>query len=195
MDGRALPKNVSGTEKGARDPRYYGYSVGHWEGDNTLVIETSGLDDRTWLDLRGYPHTVDAHVEERFTTPAQANTSTEPVQNATAPTNELKPAPGLPIDEVHRSVSNDPDLELSRPAIGGDGTASDPAGSGVADNSLPREIHAKPISPQRHAANIRDAQLSTGPRTAAGKKKSAMNAYKQGLYARHLFPTADQWGG
>lgn len=69
MDGRALPKNVGGTEKGAPDPRYYGYSIGHWEGDNTLVIETTGLDERTWLDLRGYPHTVDAHVEERFTRP------------------------------------------------------------------------------------------------------------------------------
>ena len=105
-------------------------------------------------------------------------------------------APGLPIDEARRPAFNGPDLELSRteaPAIGGDGTASDPAGSGVADNSLPPEIHAKPVSPRRHAANIRNAQLSTGPRTAAGKKKSAMNAYKQGLYSQHLFPTAAQW--
>jgi hypothetical protein len=68
-DGRALPKNVGGTEKGALDPRYYGYSVGHWEGDNTLVIETTGLDDKTWLDPRGYPHSIDAHVEERYTRP------------------------------------------------------------------------------------------------------------------------------
>jgi hypothetical protein len=68
-DGRALPKNVGGAEKGATDPRYYGYSVGHWEGDNTFVIETTGLDDKTWLDPRGYPHSVDAHVEERYTRP------------------------------------------------------------------------------------------------------------------------------
>ena len=69
MDGRELPKNVGGAEKGSPDPRYYGYSVGHWEGDNTLVIDTTGLDEKTWLDLRGYPHSVDAHVQERYTRP------------------------------------------------------------------------------------------------------------------------------
>lgn len=68
-DGRALPKNVGAEQKGAPDPRYFGYSVGHWEGDNTLVIETTGLDERTWLNGGGYPHTVDAHVAERFTRP------------------------------------------------------------------------------------------------------------------------------
>jgi hypothetical protein len=50
MDKRELPKNVGGTEKGSPDPRYYGYSVGRWEGDNTLVIDTTGLDEKTWLD-------------------------------------------------------------------------------------------------------------------------------------------------
>lgn len=66
MDGRELPKNVGGAEKGAPDPRYYGYSVGHWENDNTLVVETTGLDDRTWINELGYPHSVDAHVRESF---------------------------------------------------------------------------------------------------------------------------------
>jgi len=68
-DGRPLPKNVGGTGKGAPDPRYYGYSVGHWEDDSTLVIETTGIDDKTWLDPRGYPHSVEAHVTERYTRP------------------------------------------------------------------------------------------------------------------------------
>ena len=67
MDGRELPKNVGAAEKGAPDPRYFGYSVGHWEGDNTLVVETTGLDDRSWLDREGHPHSVQAHVHERFT--------------------------------------------------------------------------------------------------------------------------------
>ena len=67
MDGRELPKNVGGSEKGAPDPRYYGYSVGRWVADNTLVVETTGLDDRTWINELGYPHSVDAHVQERFT--------------------------------------------------------------------------------------------------------------------------------
>ena len=67
MDGRELPKNVGAAEKGAPDPRYYGYSVGRWEGDNTLIVETTGLDDRTWVNEVGYPHSIDAHVQERFT--------------------------------------------------------------------------------------------------------------------------------
>ncbi len=67
MDGRSLPKNVGGTGKDVKDPRYYGYSVGHWENDNTLVVETTGLDDRTWINSSGYPHSVNAVVTERFT--------------------------------------------------------------------------------------------------------------------------------
>src|SRR3989442_1270661 len=67
MDGRELPKNAGAAEKGAPDPRYFGYSVGHWEGDNTLAVDTTGLDDRSWLDREGHPHTVQARVQERFT--------------------------------------------------------------------------------------------------------------------------------
>ena len=67
LDGRALPTGVGGSQKGALDPRYNGYSVGHWEDDNTLVVDTTGLDDRTWVTAAGYPHTLDTHVQERFT--------------------------------------------------------------------------------------------------------------------------------
>jgi hypothetical protein len=67
MDGRALPANVGAPGKDALDPRYNGYSVGHWEDDNTLVVDTTGLDDRSWLSGGGLPHTVDAHVQERYT--------------------------------------------------------------------------------------------------------------------------------
>jgi hypothetical protein len=67
MDGRALPTNVGASEKGALDPRYNGYSVGHWEDDYTLVVDTTGLDDRTWVTSAGYPHTIDAHIQERYT--------------------------------------------------------------------------------------------------------------------------------
>src|SRR5712692_2479297 len=67
MDGRALPTNVGAAEKGAPDPRYNGYSVGHGEGDYTLVIDTTGLDERTWVNAGGYPHTVNARVQERYT--------------------------------------------------------------------------------------------------------------------------------
>jgi hypothetical protein len=67
MDGRSLPTNVGGSGKDALSPRYNGYSVGHWEDDHTLVVDTTGLDDRTWLTSAGYPHSVNAHVQERFT--------------------------------------------------------------------------------------------------------------------------------
>jgi hypothetical protein len=68
-DGRQLPAKTDA--KGYPDSRYYGYSVGHWDGDNTFVIETTGLDPRTWLDERGHPHSNAAHLEERWTRPDQ----------------------------------------------------------------------------------------------------------------------------
>jgi hypothetical protein len=65
MDGRQLPKNIG--HQGGPSTMLYGYSVGHWDGDNTLVVETAGMDERTWMDRRGYPHSVDAKVTERYT--------------------------------------------------------------------------------------------------------------------------------
>ncbi len=64
-DGRELPKNVDSKEGPAS--RYYGYSVGHWDGDYTFVVDTVGVDDRTWLDKAGHPHSVDMRVQERYT--------------------------------------------------------------------------------------------------------------------------------
>ena len=61
-DGRQLP-NASALE--SLGPRWYGYSAGKWEGD-TFVVETVGLDARTWLDHLGYPHSDKVHMEERY---------------------------------------------------------------------------------------------------------------------------------
>ncbi len=71
MDGRELPKKVDA--RGAPDSRFYGYSVGHWDGDTTFVIDTTGLDPRSWLDEQGHPHTPDAHLQERWTRLDQYN--------------------------------------------------------------------------------------------------------------------------
>ena len=57
-DGRELPKDP--------EPRWFGYSVGKWADDSTLVVETNGTDERTWVDHAGRPHTGDLRVEERF---------------------------------------------------------------------------------------------------------------------------------
>ena len=47
------------------DPHYLGYSVAHWDGD-TLVIESTGFDDRTLLDNAGLPHSDALHLTERY---------------------------------------------------------------------------------------------------------------------------------
>lgn len=57
MDGRALPKEPN--------PSYMGYSVGRWDGD-TLVVESLGFNDRTWLDFGGHPHTEALKIIERI---------------------------------------------------------------------------------------------------------------------------------
>ena len=57
MDGRKLPEDPN--------PTWLGYSVGHWEGD-TLVVESAGFNDRTWLDRAGHPHSENLRVTERF---------------------------------------------------------------------------------------------------------------------------------
>jgi len=57
MDGRALEKEPN--------PTWTGYSVGRWEGD-TLVVESAGFNDRTWLNNVGLSHTEALHVTERF---------------------------------------------------------------------------------------------------------------------------------
>jgi hypothetical protein len=48
------------------DQTYHGDAVGRWEGD-TLVIETVGFTDESWLGWPGYFHTWDMRVEERMT--------------------------------------------------------------------------------------------------------------------------------
>ena len=59
IDGRKLPENPD-------LPRWYGYSIGHWEG-NTLVVETNGLEPRQWLDNLGNPYSDQARLTERYT--------------------------------------------------------------------------------------------------------------------------------
>ena len=57
MDGRKHPVDPQ--------PSWMGYSVGRWEGD-TLVIETRGFNDRSWLDAFGHPRTEAMHIVERM---------------------------------------------------------------------------------------------------------------------------------
>jgi hypothetical protein len=66
-DGRALPTNVGAPGKGSLNPKYNGYSVGHWEDDYNFVVETVGLPAETWATKGGMPHSGEARVTERFT--------------------------------------------------------------------------------------------------------------------------------
>lgn len=47
-----------------------GDSIARWEGDS-LVVDTIGLNDRTWLDSTGKPHSEALHVIERYRRPAR----------------------------------------------------------------------------------------------------------------------------
>jgi hypothetical protein len=58
MDGRTLDHDPN--------PSWLGYSTGRWDGD-TLVVDTSGFNDKTWLDtFKGRPASEALHVQERF---------------------------------------------------------------------------------------------------------------------------------
>jgi len=56
-DGRPLPPD--------RHPAWFGYSIGRWESD-TFIVQTVGINDRTWLDDSGYPHSDQLVITERI---------------------------------------------------------------------------------------------------------------------------------
>jgi hypothetical protein len=62
LDGRQLP---SGNNLEDLGPSWYGESVARWDG-NTLVVQTTGLDERAWLDNNGNPKSFNAVFEERY---------------------------------------------------------------------------------------------------------------------------------
>lgn len=56
-DGRQLPKDPN--------PTWFGYSVGRWDGD-TLVVESIGFNDRSWIDTGGHPHSEQMRATEYY---------------------------------------------------------------------------------------------------------------------------------
>jgi hypothetical protein len=60
LDGRPLPEILV--------PSWMGYTVGKWDGDS-LVAETIGFNEETWLDDSGRPHSSAMHLTERFRRP------------------------------------------------------------------------------------------------------------------------------
>ncbi len=58
MDGRGHPAKLQ--------PSYFGHSIGHWDGD-TLVVDSVGYNEKSWLNRDGLPTTDRLHLTERFT--------------------------------------------------------------------------------------------------------------------------------
>ena len=57
LDGRRLETDPF--------PSWMGHSVGRWEGD-TLVVDSNGFNDRSWLDHDGHPHSEALRITERY---------------------------------------------------------------------------------------------------------------------------------
>ena len=63
MDGRKH------TAEDKSNPTWLGESIGWWEGNDTLVVDSVGFNGRTWLDYVGHPATEKLHVIEKFRRP------------------------------------------------------------------------------------------------------------------------------
>jgi hypothetical protein len=57
LDGRGHPASFK--------PTWMGHSIGRYDGD-TLVVDTIGINDKSWVDLQGHPHSDALHLEERI---------------------------------------------------------------------------------------------------------------------------------
>ena len=63
MDGRPHPPGDQ------VEYSYYGHSIGRWENNDTLVIDTVGINERAWTNRDGIPHTDRLHLIERVSRP------------------------------------------------------------------------------------------------------------------------------
>jgi hypothetical protein len=68
LDGRPLPEEP--------EPTWNGYSTARWDGD-TLVIDSIGYRDDSWLDLMGHPLTSRARITERMRRPSYGTLAIE----------------------------------------------------------------------------------------------------------------------
>jgi hypothetical protein len=99
-DGRALPKVIT-------EPRWFGYSVGKWTDPTTLVVTTIGLDDSTWIDNTGRPHSDELSVEEVYHRVDELNfelsmTITDP---------KMYSKPWMPLNKFRMGM-NSPDFDI-----------------------------------------------------------------------------------
>ena len=115
-DGREHPKNLELT--------WNGHSIGRWDGD-TLVVDTIGLRDESWLDSGGHEHSTQMRVVERFRrVDAESleieRTLTDPVALAKpfTTTVSLKLSPDKDLDENINGVYDCSQFMMRKPAFG-----------------------------------------------------------------------------
>ncbi|HSJ41948.1 MAG TPA: hypothetical protein VK955_12965 [Xanthobacteraceae bacterium] len=109
-DGRTLPA------QGDVQPWWYGYSVGHWDGDD-LVVETNNLRGAEesvndgWLDVNGSPYSGQAKITERFRRPTfghlQIDMTVEDAKSYTKPWTVRVDQRILPDQELIEFVCNE----------------------------------------------------------------------------------------
>jgi hypothetical protein len=68
LDGRGHGKGL--------DNLWMGHSIGKWDGD-TLVVDSVGFNDKTWLNGQGLPHSDKLHVTEKYTRPDLGHVNVE----------------------------------------------------------------------------------------------------------------------
>jgi hypothetical protein len=61
-DGRQVQEDEA-------EPRWYGWAFGRWEGDS-LIVDSFGYDDRSWLDGNGWPHSDQMKLREVYRHPS-----------------------------------------------------------------------------------------------------------------------------
>jgi hypothetical protein len=99
-DGRELPKVIT-------EPRWFGYSVGKWTDPTTLVVTTIGLDDSTWIDNTGRPHSDELSVEEVYHRVDELNF--ELTMTITDP--KMYSKPWVPLNKFRMGM-NSPDFDI-----------------------------------------------------------------------------------
>jgi hypothetical protein len=107
LDGRGHPKDL--------DKNWWGHSIGQWEGD-TLVVDTVGFNDRTWLDHAGHPHSDQLHVTERYTRPDAGRLSVQitiddPVAYA-HPWSVTEVSRALPTRDLHEYICSESNKDV-----------------------------------------------------------------------------------
>lgn len=108
LDNRELVKEPN--------PTWLGYSTGKWDGD-TLVVDTRGFNDKTWLDTgKGHPASDALHVTERFRRKDFGNleiriTIDDP-KAYTRPWNAIEELHLLPDTEVMEYICNENEKDL-----------------------------------------------------------------------------------